>query len=308
MIHVAVAVVANAAGDILISKRHDHLHQGGLWEYPGGKLEPGESVEQALARELDEELGIRVHAARPLIRIPHDYADRRVLLDVWRVSDWSGEPAGREGQAIRWAAVEELAQVDFPAANRPITTALRLPSLYAISPEPTDQAAFLDALEALLERDVTLLQLRAKNLRGSALRELAEQVAARCRARGTAMMINRDIELARRLGCGLQLNAGQLQELTARPLPATQWVAASCHNAAELARAAELNVDFVVLSPVQRTASHPDATPLGWARFQCLTEQAVMPVFALGGVGKADRQRAWQHGAQGVAGIGAFWP
>lgn len=120
----AVAVISNRDGDILISKRPDHVHQGGLWEFPGGKLEFGESLESALKRELLEELGIELNACQPLVEIQHDYPDKSVLLDVWSVSDFSGVPYGREQQPIRWVAPEALVEYDFPEANQPIIRAI----------------------------------------------------------------------------------------------------------------------------------------------------------------------------------------
>ena len=124
-VHVAAAVIRGVDGRILIARRADTQHQGGLWEFPGGKVEAGESVEAALGRELKEELGIVVEAARPLIQVQHDYPDKQVLLDVWEVSAFTGEPHGAEGQPLAWVAQRELADYAFPAANQPIVAAAR---------------------------------------------------------------------------------------------------------------------------------------------------------------------------------------
>ena len=123
-LHVAVAVIRNAQNDILISRRHADAHQGGLWEFPGGKVRRGESLQQALGRELREELGIEIGAIRPLLQVEHDYGDRQVLLDVWLVREFSGEARSLEGQPLRWVAPTELAHYAFPAANRPILEAI----------------------------------------------------------------------------------------------------------------------------------------------------------------------------------------
>ena len=123
-IHVAVGVISDGGDKVLIARRAEHLHQGELWEFPGGKVEAGETVEQALTRELQEELAISISAFEPLLAIAHDYQDKSVLLDVWWVSSFSGEPSGRQGQPLRWAAITELRQLDFPAANKAIVTAL----------------------------------------------------------------------------------------------------------------------------------------------------------------------------------------
>lgn len=124
-VHVAVGVVLDADRRILITRRADDAHQGGLWEFPGGKLEDGESVEKALRRELLEELGISVGSTRPLIEIRHDYGDKQVLLDVHLVGDFRGDARGLEGQPLRWVSAAELGDYAFPAANVPIVDAIK---------------------------------------------------------------------------------------------------------------------------------------------------------------------------------------
>ncbi len=124
-LHVVVGIVVDAQGRILITRRADHAHQGGLWEFPGGKLEAGEPAQAGLIRELREELGIRVRAAQPLMTIRHSYPDKAVLLDVWRIEDYTGDPRGLEGQPMRWVAPGELSDWNFPAADEPIIDALR---------------------------------------------------------------------------------------------------------------------------------------------------------------------------------------
>ena len=119
-VHVAVGVISDGDSGILVSRRAEHAHQGGLWEFPGGKVEAGETVQQALHRELLEELAIEVQACEPLLTIVHDYSDKSVLLDVWWVSAFSGEPHGREGQPLRWVAGRDLRNLDFPKANEAI--------------------------------------------------------------------------------------------------------------------------------------------------------------------------------------------
>jgi len=109
---------------VLIARRHQQAHQGGLWEFPGGKLEEGESVPEALTRELKEEIGIAVETAEPLLQISHDYSDKQVLLDFWTVSAFSGEPEGREGQSLEWCKLERLREREFPAANVPVVDRL----------------------------------------------------------------------------------------------------------------------------------------------------------------------------------------
>jgi len=124
VVHVAVGVVIDPQQRILITRRADDAHQGGLWEFPGGKVEEGESLEVALRRELLEELGISIGAISPLVEIHHDYGDKRVFLDVHLVRDFDGTAQGLEGQPLRWVPVDELAGYEFPAANVPIVEAV----------------------------------------------------------------------------------------------------------------------------------------------------------------------------------------
>ena len=124
-VHVAVGVILDATDRILITRRHDDAHQGGLWEFPGGKVEPEESVERALVRELREELGIEAGDMASLVVVQHDYGDKSVLLDVHTVRNFSGDARGLEGQPLQWVTVDELHEYDFPEANLPIAEAIR---------------------------------------------------------------------------------------------------------------------------------------------------------------------------------------
>ncbi len=304
----AAAVIVDARGRVLIARRPARAHQGGRWEFPGGKLEAGETPPQALARELDEELGIQIQRPRPLIRLRHDYPERSVLLDVWRVAAWRGEAHGREGQPLRWVAPDELPGYRFPAANEPIVTAARLPDHYVITPEPQDRQVFLQRLEAVLAAGARLLQLRAPALPPAEYRDLAQQVLARVRAHGARLLLNAEPALLNEVAAdGLHLPARRLLALEARPIGRELWLAASCHNQAELRQALKLGVDFAVLSPLRPTASHPGTAVLGWQGFASLVADLPLPVFALGGLSAADKNAAFIHGAQGVAGISAFW-
>lgn len=309
VIHVAVAVICNAAGEVLVTLRPPQVHQGDRWEFPGGKVEPGEEVRRALAREIEEEVGLSIEDARPLIRLRHDYPARSVLLDVWRVTAFRGEAHGREGQQFAWRAPHALDPADFPAANPPIITAVRLPPLYLITPAPEPPyAAFLARLEVLLAAGVRLVQLRANTLAAGDFRRLAAEAIALCRAHGARILLNVEPELALALGAdGVHLNSERLLQLSARPLPADRWVAASCHDRRQVGHAGRIGVDFVAVSPVRATLSHPGAQVLGWDDLHELVDPAVVPAYALGGLGPDDLGQAWRHGAQGVAAIRSLW-
>jgi 8-oxo-dGTP diphosphatase len=286
------------------------LHQGGLWEFPGGKLEAQESLEDALRREIREELGLELLGHRPLISVAHRYPDRRVVLDVHLVTEYRGEARGLEGQPLEWVQPGDLARYPMPAADRPIVSALTLPDRYLITgADPTDPQRFLSRLAQALDDGIKLVQLRAPKLSDDELFALAEASLQLCRQSSARLMFNGSLQMAERLDVdGIHLNSRRLMALRQRPLQRQKLVACSCHSAAELARATELKLDFAVLSPVLPTPSHPQAPSLGWERFSELTSAAGLPVFALGGMRKQMIPEAWNHGAQGIAGISGLWP
>ncbi|MCP3868211.1 MAG: Nudix family hydrolase [Gammaproteobacteria bacterium] len=309
MLHVAVAVIEDEKGRILISRRSEDAHQGGLWEFPGGKVETGESVAQALEREILEELGIRLTAHRPLITVTHHYNDRSVLLDVHVVTGFSGIPHGHEGQPLTWVAPERLVDYPMPAADLPIIAAIRLPSTCMITgSESLGTEHFLQRLDESLREGVGLVQLRAPGMRQQAFLDLARLAVKCCRERDALLVINGDPEWVATTGAdGVHLNSRRLLALETRPLGLDKWVGASCHNAQELHQAQQLGLDFVLLSPVLPTRSHPDAQPLGWDVFQELVKSVSLPVYALGGMRKPSLEEAWHRGAQGIAGIRGWW-
>lgn len=312
MIEVAAGVLTDARDRVLLVQRLPGKHLAGLWEFPGGKLEPGETVEQALARELREELGIEALSFAPVISIPWHYPAKAIRLHALRVTAWHGEPRAQEGNPLRWTALHDIDPAVMPPADAPILAALRLPPLYAITPEKGSESFFARYCEpgsATPKNDSdpgSVLQLRLPDANRDTVRDIARDLLIANPALRSRLLLNHDVELARELGVGVHLGAAQLHDLNERPLPPGMWVGASCHDGNELALAARIGVDFATLSPVRKTASHPDAQPLGWERFAQLVADACVPVYALGGVGPEDLERARAVGAQGVAGIRAF--
>ena len=305
-IDVAAGCLINAEGEVLIAQRPVGKIAAGQWEFPGGKIEFGETALQALARELHEELGVTIRASRPLIRVQHDYSERSVLLDTWRVEAWDGTPHGRENQALAWVPPERLAEYPLLAADHPIVSALQLPRHYAFTPANMTASAMIAALPSL--PTASLLRLRQPQLDDASYAALAAQLAPRCSALGLLLMLDCAPELSAEVGAaGWHASAKQLGALRERPVPATCWFAASVHDERELLQARELGVDFVVLGAICATPSHPDGVALGWSRFAELTAQASMPVFGIGGVGPKDFAQLNAAYAQGAAGISAYW-
>lgn len=308
-IHVVAAALFDKAGRVLIARRPDHLHQGGKWEFPGGKVEAGEAPSQALARELFEELGVHARKCAPLIQVRHRYPDKAVLLDVWKVTRYEGEPYGKEGQRLAWSAPRELARFTFPAANLAILKALDLPELYLITPPPgPDAARFMENLEAALKMGIKLVQLRAPDMDQAAYANLARAVLDRCRAHGARMLVNAEPQWAMRLGAdGVHVNSTRLLCLRTRPLPTDYMLSVACHDPRELALANKIHADLALVSPVRATPSHPVAKSMGWPGFRALCEQAMMPVYALGGMSPRDLSRVRRGGGQGIAAIRSLW-
>jgi 8-oxo-dGTP diphosphatase len=292
---------------VLIGQRAHPDRYYGQWEFPGGKIEPGENAIAALRRELHEELEVALDSARPLITITHDYPDRSVRLHVYEAG-WHGEPRPHVHQNLRFVTSEELARFDMLEGNRPIATALRLPDYYLITDRRYALDQVLMALDAWCLRQRVFVQVREKDKTDAELIAFARAIGEHVHPAGGKVLINARADLVEAAGAdGMHLNATQLRRLTSHPLPKNLWVGASCHDEEEFAFARSLGVDFAVLSPVQATTSHPGAEPLGWERFAALCVTANLPVYALGGVSAADLKRVRSCGGRGIAMVSAAW-
>jgi len=308
-VEVAAAVIERPDGAFLMASRPPGKVYAGWWEFPGGKVEAGESARQALDRELKEELGITVTHAHPWLNRAFEYEHASVMLRFFRVTGWTGDPHPHEGQ-------EQLAWVIDPArpdvapilpANGPILKGLSLPLVLGISAvAELGEVAFLRRLQAALDRGLRLVQWREKTMNAENQQRVLTEVALRCREAGARLLVNGDPALARQFDAGLHLPSAPLMALAERP--GFDWVGASCHDERELDKAAQLELDYVLLGPVQPTASHPGAPSLGWARLAQRLRDYPLPVFALGGLTGADLEHARSLGAHGVALKRGAWP
>ncbi|GAB4121215.1 MAG: Nudix family hydrolase [Sideroxydans sp.] len=307
IVRVAAAVLQRPDGAFLLAQRPAGKIWAGYWEFPGGKLEHGESARDALVRELREESGIEVQTAYPWLTRMFTYPHATVRLNFFRVTEWAGELHPHEGQQFIWQLPGRAGVSPILPANAPILRALELPPLYAISnAAELGAAAFLERLQARLDAGLHLVQLREKALARDELRELAQRMRAMMRPYGAKLILNADIGLAQEIGAdGVQLTSSQLASLHVRP--AIEWCGASCHNADELHRAERLGCDFALLSPVLATQSHPGEPSLGWEKFAEISAGCSIPVYALGGMTRDSLQMAWQQGAHGVALLRQAW-
>jgi 8-oxo-dGTP diphosphatase len=310
LIHVVAAVIHNQADQILIAQRAADKHQGSKWEFPGGKVEQGETALSALQRELHEELGIQIDTtqAQPLIKIQHHYPDQSIILQIWTINDFSGKAYGREGQPVKWVDVNQLDDYRFPEANIPIIMAARLPDVCLITPEPRHEPNFLDKLETALKSGIRLVQFRAKESSNADYMDLARHSIALVHHYNGKILLNSP-PLWLKDADGMHLSSSILNNTPFRPsMQPNKLLTVACHNQDELDKALYIQADAVFISAVKATASHPMANPITWQGFQQLTDQLNLPAYALGGLGLEDIDTAKSYGGQGIAAISAVWP
>ncbi len=307
LVDVSAGVLLQEDGCYLLGQRAPDTVYAGYWEFPGGKVEPGETPAQALCRELEEELGIRVTQLRPWLRREHLYEHAHVRLHFFEVVAWEGELDAKVHSALAWVPPEGPTRAPMLPANGPILKALRLPRTMGIT-----QAAVLGveqqlaALDRALAAGLRLVQVREAALDAAARAYLAREALVRVRAHRGLLLVNSDLELARRLDAdGVHLPAHMLMAAEGRPDFA--WVGASCHTRAELEHAAALGLDYALLGPAQPTLSHPGQPALGWEAFAHRVAGLPMPVLALGGLRASDMGRARDAGAHGIAAIRGVW-
>jgi len=307
VVDVAAAVIERDDGSFLLAQRPQGKAYAGYWEFPGGKVKAGEPVAEALRRELHEELGIDLVQAYPWITRVYSYPHATVRLHFHRVLKWQGEPHPHEEQTLAWQRCGALSVAPMLPANAPVLKALSLPIVYAITHAwETGVERALAQLDDALAKGLRLVQIREGKLERLTREAFAAQVVRRVHAMGGIVLVNSDEQLAGRIGAdGVHLPAQALMAAWQRPQ--FEWCGASCHDAAELARAAELGVDFAVLGPVVETTGHPDLPGIGLQRFCDLAGGRPLPVFALGGMRLSDLDSARARGAHGVAMIRGAW-
>ena len=306
VVDVAAAVVERPDGSFLLAQRPYGKVYEGYWEFPGGKVEPGESITDALTRELREELGIGVDQAYPWITRSYTYPHATVRLHFHRVVRWHGEPYPHEKQALSWQYNHKLTVSPLLPANAPVLKALSLPTSLGITCAwEFGVELALKRLQLALARGLRLVQVREKNLDPAARKIFAAHVMQEVRHVGGIVVVNSDAQLAAMLGAGLHLPSREL--MAAKSRPDVQWCSASCHEADELEKAGDLGLDFVLLGPVQATPSHAGAAELGWNKFADMARYYSLPVFALGGLRMANLDQARRSGAHGVAMVRGAW-
>jgi len=307
LVDVAVAVIIKPDGQFLLAKRPTGKPYAGYWEFPGGKVEPGEAVYDALLREIREELGISVEQAYPWITQIFSYPHAKVKLHFYQVTQWQGEPYPHENQEFSWQSAGHVAVAPLLPANGPVLQALALPAIYGISQvAEMGKTAFLAQLDAAFENGLGIVQIRENQMQPDELAGFVREVVSIGRQYGAKVLVNGNAEIAQATGAdGIHLTARQLHDAQVRP--DSGLVGASCHNREELELAVALALDYAVLGPVKPTLTHPGAPALGWPGFADLIKDISIPVYALGGLQVQDLILARQHGAHGIAMLRGAW-
>ncbi len=309
-VRVAAGVIySNNKKSVLLSRRKHDQHLPNLWEFPGGKIESHESAEQALERELSEELGIKISCPHYLMTVDHDYKDKNVSLEIYEIFDWQGKEQGREGQQIEWVSIESLRNKTMPEANLSIVNRLLLSDVILISKdEYADYNELLNVLENCIESGLSMFQLRLKDEKHEQLKEVLGSINRITMNNNVSVILNGSPDLIDTHPIdGIHLNSQRLKSYDSRPISKKYLLSASCHNQDEIAHALKLDVDYLFISPVKPTQTHVEAQPLYWDKFADLCRLSKRPVYALGGMTSDDMKQAKANGAKGIAMISAVW-
>jgi 8-oxo-dGTP diphosphatase len=327
IVHVAVGVVVQS-GQVLICWRDASLHQGNRYEFPGGKVETGETPLQALKRELFEEIGIHVQQVARAQQLHFTYPEKTVCLHIFKVTAFSGQPRGQQNQAIRWVDKHELNQYQFPDANAPILRMVLLPDYYVITQQPVSQSKQVSQQNLIQWIDWHVqhtvqqawLYVRHKQLDAKQYQQVIQTLSLQ-RPDLKLLAMASQVHALKPLWPALTgvhfsqndltksslIQSSLMQGKSELLLPPTWYCFAACHDAASIAKANALNMDAVLLSPLYATETHTGQAGLGWQEWQQLGEQSTLPVYALGGMTPDDLLQVQQAGGFGVAGIRAFY-
>jgi 8-oxo-dGTP diphosphatase len=305
IIKAVVGVLRNESGQILIAKRQNHQFMAGFWELPGGKIEGDETTEETIIRELNEELGIKVNTLSLHQTMQHTYADRMVELCIYNIDEYKNSPIGAEGQEINWVNIDELTNYELLPTMKAFYNSVVLPNKYWITPSSNHQSdEWINKFEQKLTSGITLIQLRSKTpLDVSFVKSLHHQ----CQQNNVKLLLNTPNKTFDESYCdGWHITTNEMFKLDSRPCADDKLLGASTHNLEEALKAQDIGADFIVISPVQATQTHPDTIPIGWKAAEEVVNKLNIPVYFLGGMGIDDLDKTLKIGAQGIAGVSAF--
>tara|TARA_B100001079_G_scaffold50444_1_gene41384 strand:- start:53 stop:982 length:930 start_codon:yes stop_codon:yes gene_type:complete len=298
----AVVGILYAENDtqILITKRRKDKFMPDYWELPGGKIETGEDEENALARELQEELGINTIRISLKHVMTHHYKDNTVNLSIYSVESYRGNVTGKEGQDFRWCNLRNLSNYKLLPTMRIIINRICLPEYYWITPDASEPELLLEKCQNHLNTGTKILQLRSKDF---IKQSYIKTIHRLCQSYEARLILNAPNKTFKELCDGWHLTSKELLKYKKRPCANNKLLGASAHNLKEVKYAEALSVDYISLAPIEETLSHPNAAPLGWVVAKDIVSKSNLPVYLLGGMGSDSLVRALNIGAQGVAGI-----
>ena len=285
---------------ILITKRRKNQFMPNYWELPGGKIETGEDEEDALARELQEELGIKTLRISLKHVMTHHYKDKTVNLSIYNVESYKGNVTGTEGQDVRWCNLQNLSNYKLLPTMRIIINRIRLPEYYWITPDERDPELLLQKCQNHLITGAKIIQLRSKDL---IEHSYIGKIHNLCQSYEARLILNVPNKTFKEPCDGWHLTSEELLKYSKRPCANNKLLGASAHNMKEAKYAEAVSVDYISLAPIEETPSHPNATPLGWEVAKDIVSKSNLPVYLLGGMSRDSLGRALKIRAQGIAGI-----
>jgi 8-oxo-dGTP diphosphatase len=307
IVRAAAAVVQRQDGFLLMAQRPPGRGWSGWWEFPGGKIQENESPFEALQRELQEEINISANDATLWLERSYIYPDKKVYIYFFKVTDWTGEITSCENQLLDWQNPSYPSVAPILPTNLFVLKSILLPPVYAITNiAELGETLFFERLKIKLEEGLKIMQVREKNLSYQGIKKIAQKILDLAKPYQAKVLINENEELALDVGAdGVHYPSYSLIQLKHRPN--FSICGTSCHNLEELIIAQDLKMSFAVLSPVQKTESHPRAETIGWEFFSECANKLDIPIYALGGLNQENLATSWRYGGHGIAMQRAIW-
>ena len=306
-VNVSVAVLINNNRQVLLGQRLHPKSWEGWWEFPGGKIEKGETSVDALYREIDEEIGVKITQFKKWVIRKYSHGGNDITLHFFKVYGWEGEVTSKENQKLVWTHLQNPNVSPILPANLFIQKAFDLPKYYAITNlSETSKKVFFNQLQNRISNGLKMIQVREKNISFDEFKIFSNEVIKICKPKGVKVIINSDVNLAYEIKAdGVHLRSKDL--ISIKKIPKNLIVSASCHTQEEIYIAEKLNINFLVLSAIKKTLSHPDIKPIGWDEFEKIVNRVNTPIYALGGLGVNDYSVALENGAIGIASQRSIW-